>query len=1254
MSNSLLKKATSVIAGSAIVLSVVSPVTGASANSTYIEAANKLAAANVIVDNSGDTSKYNLGNTITRREMLKIMMNLSSVDVENTCEGKFSDLGASDWGCKYAESALEAGFIAANAKFRPDDNVSKIEALKMIFQAEGIERAENEDWRAGYVETAVELGISDSLSDYDTPAKRSMVFVSASNAMDSSESTETESSTEDEATTEEGDDLGDLLGSLFGDEETTSEETTSEETTSDETTSEETTDTVVSAEGDVLEVTLSPETPASSDLPSDADGVLVAAFDLTAGEEDVEVTAFTFIREGLARTAIGSVAVFSDDMRISKAKSFNSSDDDAYVNLESTLVIEAGSTETIYVRGLLANTGKFSVSLTEVVATSEVEIAWATSEEHEGVGTEASDVTIESNGDVSNPKIGEEAAEILKFKIENEENNEEITVSEITIKELGTIDEEDELANFVLTNDGDEIASVASMDSKYLTFKLDTPVVIGESKTEKFVVTADILGGASKTINFELNSTLDLIATSTKVGFVDVTEGTSLDSESASILAGEINLDAVDPTITKIRQDKDDVILGKVTVDVNGNEVELQAVQFVLDVTAGSLAASDIFDSTSFELYDETNGLVYDLDATASDVNDDMGGVANEDYTLANSDVDVILNETTTFVVRADTNDSLTAAFANSTMNLSLDLDSDNDNDIDSSDVGFRMVETQDDTVIDDVTPSSISYKTIDGSASSATITVLPLSASKNAVIGSSEVVALEFEVEADESSALTVDEIIIDGQAATATLNNSLVTEVKLYQNEVSEANLLDRVSGSSIASEKATFDWFDVEIAANGKETFVVTVSLVDDSNNNGDDINLAIDSDGTNLEVSMEDEDEDTVVYADATDEASARTITVVGAGSLKVTVDTTDSEVDKTKNILANTTSAFVASYELTATNESILVQDFTLTDSDGSLEDYVSEVIVYESDKTTEISRETVTSSTVEFENVNYVVEEGTTNLYVKVVTRKIGKDEAGNQSGNLTFDLTITDAEGNESNKDLAAASDGDAVVESQEIGYDSNSDGTFNAAETDSGESLSYSVLPIKVSAVSFVSSYGGTSVSSSLNSGENTLAILALTTDSNTNTDTNGGELKTALSNITVNISKLAGADATDSTTLTSISIERVNGNDSDGVSADAIATVNTSAGTDDDISFTMSNLTSDDNILENGSTTYFAIKATVVKATNADIQDYAKVEFTDLDNTDNGITYAADDNGISGYANVTEARIGVNTLEASQIND
>jgi hypothetical protein len=119
----------------------------------------------------------------------------------------------------------------------------------------------------------------------------------------------------------------------------------------------------------------------------------------------------------------------------------------------------------------------------------------------------------------------------------------------------------------------------------------------------------------------------------------------------------------------------------------------------------------------------------------------------------------------------------------------------------------------------------------------------------------------------------------------------------------------------------------------------------------------------------------------------------------------------------------------------------------------TLNSAVKEVIIYSNDKTTEIARENVTSDTVSFTNVNYVIEEGTENIYVKVVTAKQGKDQAGNQTADFTFELTVSDAEGNESNKAVVLTS----------------IDATGDAAVT---PSLAFSVNSTKVSSVTFVSS--------------------------------------------------------------------------------------------------------------------------------------------------------------------------------------
>ncbi len=151
--------------------------------SEEVKSADFLAYIWVIVSRENE-SDYELDNKITRREMLKVMMNMSWTEIIEKCEWKFSDMTASDWWCKYAEIALENGMIAANSSFRPDDNISKIEALKMIFKWINLEREENTDWKVWYVNTAVDSWIIDSaFTDYDTLAKRWWIFNSAREAI---------------------------------------------------------------------------------------------------------------------------------------------------------------------------------------------------------------------------------------------------------------------------------------------------------------------------------------------------------------------------------------------------------------------------------------------------------------------------------------------------------------------------------------------------------------------------------------------------------------------------------------------------------------------------------------------------------------------------------------------------------------------------------------------------------------------------------------------------------------------------------------------------------------------------------------------------------------------------------------------------------------------------------------------------------------------------------------------------------------
>ncbi len=146
--------------------------------SENIESANFLAEKWIIENRSTFPSQYNLDMHISRKEMLKIMVQISWKETPSTCSKVyFLDIPTSDWACKYAEVAVKNSFITQSAFFRPNDSISQIESLKMIMQAQGIERNQNSDWRAGYVLKAYSLKlINSSYLSYDIQAFRSWIF----------------------------------------------------------------------------------------------------------------------------------------------------------------------------------------------------------------------------------------------------------------------------------------------------------------------------------------------------------------------------------------------------------------------------------------------------------------------------------------------------------------------------------------------------------------------------------------------------------------------------------------------------------------------------------------------------------------------------------------------------------------------------------------------------------------------------------------------------------------------------------------------------------------------------------------------------------------------------------------------------------------------------------------------------------------------------------------------------------------------
>jgi hypothetical protein len=121
-------------------------------------------------------SEYRIEGTITRKEVSKIVAKLAGVEPPEKCEGKFSDV-THDWGCKYIEWMLSAGYINTNKTFRPNDNITRSEAVKLIFKARNIQKKYNtQNWQEDYAKTASDLGLVEVYTNYNTNATRGWIF----------------------------------------------------------------------------------------------------------------------------------------------------------------------------------------------------------------------------------------------------------------------------------------------------------------------------------------------------------------------------------------------------------------------------------------------------------------------------------------------------------------------------------------------------------------------------------------------------------------------------------------------------------------------------------------------------------------------------------------------------------------------------------------------------------------------------------------------------------------------------------------------------------------------------------------------------------------------------------------------------------------------------------------------------------------------------------------------------------------------
>ncbi len=146
-------------------------------------AANSLASQWIINNHINDPENYNLGSNVLRQEIAAVARGVAKLDKKSTCENIFSDLSAinpNSWACVNVEVLVDNDLISRNTTFRPEDKITKSEAIAMLIKAIWFDYEydtnSSDNWQKQVVDFAARAWVVENFTDYNTDATRGWIF----------------------------------------------------------------------------------------------------------------------------------------------------------------------------------------------------------------------------------------------------------------------------------------------------------------------------------------------------------------------------------------------------------------------------------------------------------------------------------------------------------------------------------------------------------------------------------------------------------------------------------------------------------------------------------------------------------------------------------------------------------------------------------------------------------------------------------------------------------------------------------------------------------------------------------------------------------------------------------------------------------------------------------------------------------------------------------------------------------------------
>lgn len=645
---------------------------------------------------------------------------------------------------------------------------------------------------------------------------------------------------------------------------------------------------------------LASDNPAGTTIPKGASGVTLMKFDVSGTGT---LSSLVFKRLGIGATTDFSSSgfyLYEGNTRLTSGRSINSTTHEvSFLNLN--LVISGKRTLSLVgdvASGATAgNINYFSL----VSATGTPTPTGSLVSNSMTIGGQAvGGVVATSSGSVSNPKIGQQNAQLAEFKL-TASSTEDISINRIALTEAGTMANEN-LTGFVLKQNDVSIATASAIGDKDLvSFNLSTPFVLEKGQERVFKLYGNISGKSRSgdTIIFYFDTASDINATGKLYGYPVTPDIVGLDTsgegQTLTAAGGDVTIAFNGPITGDLALRAQDAEVYNFTIS-SINNVEIRNLRF--SATTAGLASGDGF--PDMKVWDTSSNAVI----------------------TSATDITTTTNVTYTDIISLNANQSRT-------FKVTVDVDTDNE-DSDSILVSLLAFQANDIKNLDNnqyvATTSIVPSATIAGNTMSTRVPTMDVQlaatpSSQTIVRGTSNASLVGFSFRAIASD-IKLNSVRVTASSTSGTLTSGEVQSLGLYDG----STLISSLKSLDSTNLNATFDNLNQTIAKGSTKILTVKGNIASDMTN-GDTFVVKLNSTTTADLTATDTSGNSATITGSTANTGSTVVVSVTTSGDVSVALAPDDSESEA--GIVIAGTESVLGKFRFTATNETMTINKMEL-------------------------------------------------------------------------------------------------------------------------------------------------------------------------------------------------------------------------------------------------------------------------------------------------------------------------------------